>query len=63
MLVVSRHIGEVIRIGDNIRIMVCNIEPKRNQVRIGIQAPPEIKILREELVERDLENSNKRGEE
>jgi carbon storage regulator len=48
MLVLSRKTGEKIRIGDNIRVTIVRIGP--NNVRVGIEAPPEINIVREELV-------------
>jgi carbon storage regulator len=51
MLVLSRKRGEGVLIGDGIRISVIKLE--RNQVRLGIEAPGSVTILREELV---LEN-------
>jgi len=47
MLVLSRKPGEEIRIGDHIKVTVVRIGP--NIVRIGIEAPGDIKIIREEL--------------
>ena len=47
MLVLSRREQEVILVGDDIRIVVLEI--RRGQVRLGIDAPPEVKVLREEL--------------
>ena len=47
MLVLTRRLGEVLRIGDDITITVLGI--KGNQVRIGIEAPIEVEIWREEL--------------
>ena len=47
MLVLSRRIGESIRIGDRITITVVRIG--QNQVRLGIEAEREIPILRAEL--------------
>ncbi len=48
MLILGRHVGESILIGDGIRIVVlaCN----RRGVRLGIEAPPDSPILREEIV-------------
>ncbi len=44
MLVLSRHRGESIRVGDDIVISVCDITP--NQVRIGITAPRSVRVSR-----------------
>ena len=50
MLVLSRKIGEAIQIGDNITITVVKVSPQG--VRIGIDAPPEERIAREELIDK-----------
>ncbi len=47
MLTLTRKIGETIRIGDDIQIVVKEI--RKNQVRIGIVAPRDVKIFREEV--------------
>jgi len=47
MLILSRKEGEVIRIGDNIRIRVQRIQEEK--VRIGVEAPESIPIHREEI--------------
>lgn len=49
MLVLSRKATEVIRIGETIRITVVRIGP--NSVRIGIEAPEDVNIVREELLD------------
>lgn len=49
MLVLSRKLGEKIRIGDDITIVVASI--KGNVVRIGIEAPENVRILRSELAQ------------
>ena len=47
MLTLTRKVGESIRIGDDIQIVVKEI--RKNQVRIGIVAPRDVKIFREEV--------------
>lgn len=49
MLILTRKEGEVVRIDENIELTVVAV--KGNEVRLGIQAPREIQILREELLE------------
>jgi carbon storage regulator len=47
MLVLTRKMGEAISIGDTIKIKI--VEIKGNQVRLGIDAPVDLRILREEI--------------
>ncbi len=47
MLVLSRKLGEKIVIGDHIVVTVVKID--RNQIRIGIEAPHQVPIYREEI--------------
>ena len=47
MLVLSRKLGEKIVIGDSIVLTVVKID--RNQIRLGIEAPPSVAIYREEI--------------
>lgn len=49
MLILTRKKGESIAIGDNIQIQVLNV--KGGQVRIGIEAPREVRVNREERLE------------
>jgi len=56
MLILTRKIGESIYIGDG-RIKVVVVEVKGNQVRLGIEAPPEEKIYREEIYQQILEEN------
>lgn len=51
MLIVTRRIGESLVIGDNITVTV--LAAQGQQIRIGVHAPKEIPVLREELVQRD----------
>ena len=50
MLILTRKIGESILIGDNIRLVVLEIRGR--QIRLGIDAPPDIVVLREEIAQR-----------
>lgn len=55
MLILTRKTGEAIRIGDSIVVRLMEVE--RNSVRLGIEAPQELRILREEVCLRiDQEN-------
>jgi len=56
MLVISRKIEEELKIGDNITIKIIDIE--KNQVKIGIDAPRNISIVRAELL-KEIANQNK----
>lgn len=53
MLVLSRKTDESIQIQDNIKITIIAIE--RDRVKLGIEAPKEIKINREEIYEKILQ--------
>lgn len=58
MLVLSRKPGEKIQIGDNITITVVRVSS--DNVRLGIEAPREIEVLRSELVQVE-EDAKKAG--
>lgn len=51
MLVLTRKVGERIHIGDDVVLTVVSI--KGNQVRLGVQAPVDVKVMRAELLARD----------
>jgi len=50
MLVVTRGISKVIRISDNVQVVVLGV--RGNQVSIGVVAPREISVYREEVYQR-----------
>jgi carbon storage regulator len=51
MLVLTRNQGQSILIGDDIKLTV--VSSRGGQVRFGIEAPPELTILREEVAKRE----------
>jgi carbon storage regulator len=50
MLILTRHMGETIKIGDDICVTVLGI--KGGQIRIGVNAPKNISVHREEIYQR-----------
>ncbi len=50
MLVLTRKLGEVLRIGDGITVKIVEIKGK--QVKVGISAPVDLSIYREEIYEK-----------
>ena len=55
MLVLTRKVGEGVRIGDDILVRI--LEEKEGRIRIGIEAPREQRIFREELYSRIVQEN------
>ena len=50
MLILTRRVGETVMIGDNVTVTVLGV--KGNQVRVGVNAPRDVAVHREEIFER-----------
>ena len=60
MLILTRRIGESLRIGDEISVTVLGI--KGSQVRIGVNAPKSVSVHREEVYDRINDENSKNSE-
>ncbi len=61
MLILTRRIGESLKIGEDIKITLLGI--KGNQVRIGIDAPRDVEVHREEIydkIKRETRKANRK---
>ena len=56
MLILTRRVGESLMIGDEVTMTVLGV--KGNQVRIGVKAPKEVAVHREEILDRITGSSN-----
>ena len=56
MLILTRRVGESLMVGDDVTITVLGV--KGNQVRVGVKAPKEVAVHREEILNRIEESSS-----
>jgi carbon storage regulator len=59
MLILGRKVGETIRINENVKVTILHISP--TQIKLGIEAPDDVRIFRSELL--NNEQSDDKAEE
>lgn len=60
MLILTRRVGETLMIGDEVTVTVLGV--KGNQVRVGINAPKDVAVHREEIYERIKAEQSQSGQ-
>ena len=60
MLILTRRVGETLNIGDNVQVTVLGV--RGSQVRIGVKAPKDVAVHREEVFERIHDAGEQYGE-
>ena len=61
MLILTRRVGETVMIGNDVTVTVLGV--KGNQVRIGVNAPRDVAVHREEIYQRIQNDDGKPGDE
>jgi carbon storage regulator len=59
MLILTRRVGETLMVGDEVTVTVLGV--KGNQVRIGVNAPKDVAVHREEIYERIKQEQGQTG--
>ena len=59
MLVVTLYDGEFVTIGDDVKVYIESCIDDGNQTRLGIEAPREVTVLREELVSKNGQSNTR----
>ena len=61
MLILTRRVGETLMVGDDVTVTVLGV--KGNQVRIGVNAPKDVSVHREEIYQRIQREKDEQGEQ
>lgn len=60
MLVLSRKVGEAIMVGDNVRVSIVSVRGEK--IRVGIEAPLDVGVDREEIYNKKKEQREREGD-
>jgi carbon storage regulator len=60
MLILTRRVGETLMVGDDVTVTVLGV--KGNQVRIGVNAPKDVSVHREEIYQRIQKEKSESGQ-